>query len=288
MRVWLLSSEFSQDAAGGRARYVDHFARLLGAAGHEVVVIAQTAHACDTLIAPGVRWIGVTSSYHKLNEPNPLGRPDTHPAYPYNILSYWPALSYQMADEILRLLTRLPPPDIIESQESEALAYYLLQRKLTERTPLEKIPLLVHLHSPQFEIARWNHNPRYRLPEYWVGQMEKFCIVGADAVLSPSAFLARRVETVLGRPLEIAHIPYPVTVPSAPLSRGIQAQHLVYVGRLEVRKGVLPLVKVCSRLWEAGVVCASAASAPASAKNTATKAARTNDGRTNGCRMLQA
>ena len=69
MRVWLLSSELPQDAAGGIARYVDHFARLLGAAGHEVVVIAQTAHACDTLIAPGVRLIGLTPGYHKLNEP---------------------------------------------------------------------------------------------------------------------------------------------------------------------------------------------------------------------------
>jgi hypothetical protein len=137
-----------------------------------VVVIARTAHACDTLIAPGVRVIGLTLGYDKLNEPNPGDRPDTHPGYPYNILSFWPALSYQMADEILHLLTRLPMPDIIESQEYEALAYYLLQRKLTERTPLEKIPLLVHLHSPQFEIELWNQNP-LPIPEYWVGQVGK-------------------------------------------------------------------------------------------------------------------
>lgn len=252
MRIWLLTSEVPQEIAGGIARYVDNFARLLGAAGHEVVIISRTEQACDKPLGPGVRLIGIVPRQGQLNEPNPGGLPDTHPAYPYNILAYWPALSYQMAEEVLRLLQQLPLPDIIESQEYAALPYYLLQRKLTERTPLERIPILVQLHSPTFELTRPNQETRYRFPEYWVGQMEKFCIVAADALLSPSAFLGRCIEQTLQRPLDIPAIPLPLLMPRSIVPSQGQPGHIVYVGRLELRKGVLPLVKACSRLWSTG------------------------------------
>jgi glycosyltransferase involved in cell wall biosynthesis len=187
-----------------------------------------------------------------VDDPNPEGLPDTHPAYPYNVLSYWPALSYQIAEEVLRLLEKLPTPDVIESQEYSALPYFLLQRKLTEQTPLRKIPILVHLHSPSFELAIPNHELRYRFPEYWVSQMEKFCIVAADALLAPSAFLAKRLRQELRPDLDIATIPLPLTASDEPIAADVQPRHIVYVGRLELRKGVLPLVKACARLWEAG------------------------------------
>jgi len=252
MRVWLLTSEVTQEVAGGIARYVENFACLLGAAGHEVVVIARTEQERDKQIAPGVRLFGVPSRYARMSEANSNGLPDTHPAYPYNVLSYWPALSYQMAETVLKLLEHAPPPDILESQEYGAIPYYLLQRKLTERTPLTKIPILVHLHSPAFEMEECNQHPRYRFPEYWVGQMEKFCLVAADALLSPSTFLAQRVEKVLNRKLDIMCIPHPLTVHAEKAVSEVQPGNLVYVGRLEVRKGVLPLVRACSRLWARG------------------------------------
>ncbi len=252
MRIWLLTSEVPQEIAGGIARYVDNFARLLGAAGHEVVVIARTEQSCDKVLASGVRLIGIAPRYDRLSEPDPGGLPDTHPAYPYNVLAYWPALSYQMAEAMLSLCQQLSPPDVIESQEYGALPYYLLQRKLTEQTVLARTPILVHLHSPTFELMPLNQEPRYRFPEYWVGQMEKFCIVAADALLSPSAFLAHRMEEILQRSLNITRIPYPLVFPSDLASRQVEARQLVYVGRLELRKGVLPLVKACSRLWSRG------------------------------------
>ncbi|MBI3801789.1 MAG: glycosyltransferase, partial [Deltaproteobacteria bacterium] len=252
MRIWLLTSELPQEIAGGIARYVDNFARLLGAAGHEVVVIARTTHACDKLMAPGVRLIGITPRDTYLNEPLAGKRPEAHPAYPYNILAYWPALSYQMAEEVLRLSHHLLPPDLIESQEYAALPYYLLQRKLTERTPLARTPILVHLHSPWFELARVNRELRYRFPEYWVGQMEKFCVVSADALLSPSYHLAQSLKKTLQLSAEITRIPYPFVVPDGSVPTEGQPRHIVYVGRLEVRKGVLRLVNACSSLWAAG------------------------------------
>lgn len=252
MRIWLLTSELPQEFSGGIARYIENWARVLGETGHEVVIISRTEHPCDTQIARGVRLLGVVPRHTLLESPNPNGLPDTHPAYPYNVLSYWPALSFHMAEDVFALARQLSPPDIIEVQEYGALPYYLLQRKLTERTPLENVPILVHLHSPLFAIALQNHEPRYRFPDYWMGQMEKFCILAADAVLSPSEFLIRSLTQQLHRAFPATRIPYPFMNFAPSPADGARSRSVVYVGRLELRKGVLPLVKACSRLWDRG------------------------------------
>jgi glycosyltransferase involved in cell wall biosynthesis len=158
-----------------------------------------------------------------------------------------------MAEEVFRLAERLPPPDIIESQEYNGLPYYLIQRRLTERTRLNDVPIVTHLHSPTFELARINQAPRYRFPEYWIGQMEKFCIASADALLSPSRFLAREIQQALPQKLDITTIPLPFIIQEDYAPEIAQPNQFMYVGRLEVRKGVLPLLVSCSRLWEAGV-----------------------------------
>lgn len=252
MRIWLLTSEMPHEVAGGIARYVENFARLLGGAGHEVVIIARTEQACDSQLAPGVRLIGVVPRLARLQESPTNPQPEAHPAYPYNVMAYWPAFSYQLADEVIQLLHQLPPPDIIESQEYAAIPYYLLQRKLTEQTPLAKIPILVQLHSPTFELAVPNQEPRYRLPEYWVARMEKFCIVAADALLAPSHFLTRRMQAAFPQSPAIATIPLPLLKTSEPPRENGTRGQIVYVGRLELRKGILPLVKACSQLWATG------------------------------------
>ena len=164
MRIWLLSSEFTDESTGGIARYIDNQARLFGNSGHEVVIIALTKNTQDRIVAPGVRLIGVV--------------PYKNPRFSYKIMPYWAAFSYQLAEKVINILGKFPLPDIIESQEYNAVPYFLLQRKLTEETVLKKIPIIVHLHSPHFQIACFNQEPRYKLPQYWIGQMEKFCIIG--------------------------------------------------------------------------------------------------------------
>jgi glycogen synthase len=253
MRIWILSSELASQVAGGIAQYGNNFGCLLGAAGHEVVVIARSHEPLDEEISLGFRVIGLEPRSTRLPEPNPTAEADTHPAYPYNIMADGPAFSYQMAEAVLTLLQRLPAPDIIESQDYNALPYYLIQRKLTERTPLERIPILVHLHSPDFELERINQAPRYRFPGYWVGQMVKFCMRGADALLCPSRYLARSVQELMKFPFDIPSIPLPAPPrkDSSPLAQP-ESGHLVCVGRLQILKGTLPLLKACHRLWSAG------------------------------------
>jgi glycogen synthase len=252
MNVWLLSSEFPPTTAGGIARYVANAATMLASAGHHVTVVTPDQQESEQILPCGARVLRFRPQSWRLS-PGNADRTDTHPAFPYNILAATPALSYEMAERVGAYIRRDGVlPDIIECQEYNALPYYLLQRRMVEQHPLGEVPLLVHLHSPDFLIARANQEPRYRLPRYWVGQMEKFCLLGADALLAPSFYLRRDVEqelpAVAGR-IEVIALPYqPLQISPGLPTPG----DLVYFGRLEVRKGVVALVQSCKRLWAQG------------------------------------
>jgi glycosyltransferase involved in cell wall biosynthesis len=241
MRVWLLTSELPPDVAGGIATYVDAFARTLGAAGHEVTVFAPGATASERIVAPGVRVVRFV----------PGASTRGADVDPYAFLAEPVATSHELAGLVLARAAREGPPDVIEAQEHLALPYYLVQRKLTERTPIADTPIVVHLHSPSFGIARANQEPVFRFPDYWIGQMEKFCVAAADALVAPSRFLADWYRDALGRELDVTCIPLPLTLPSM-LAASPTPGDVVSIGRLEVRKGTLPLVRACDRLWEEG------------------------------------
>jgi len=239
MHLLILTSEFPPDL-GGIATYLEHSARMLTRAGHHVTIIAPGDARCDKQLPDGTRLIRLIP--HQTT---------SVPAF-FQTLSHWPALSYEIAETAINHLRSTGDlPDVIEVQEYGALGYYLLQRRLVDETPLRDIPILVHLHSPHSENLRVNQMARYRFPDYWVGQMEKFCINAADALLSPSRFLRDKLlkQGFTDRSIDV--IPYAGIDPSiliedfdSPVDP--QPEDIVYIGRLEVRKGVLPLVRVRS------------------------------------------
>lgn len=254
MRTLILTSEFAFDGAGGIARYVENFSRLAASAGIDVTCFGRSSHDRDERPAANLRNIAFRDGYDRLTTARRGARPDEHPAFPYNILAYAAALSYEMAERVCALLERIPRPDVIECQEYSALPYYLLHRKLTQRGVLDDIPIVVHMHGPSYEVLRVNQEPRFRFPTWWTGQMEKACVAMADAVLSPSNFLAQRVQRILGPEFRtpIARIPYPVGAGDAAAMEEPEPGEIVYVGRLQLLKGVLPMLAACSRMWAAG------------------------------------
>lgn len=253
MKIWLLTSETPFFNPGGIARYIDNFARYLAAEGHEVTVFGRDDQEREAEPVPGYRYRSVVPKWDLCGEQGPSLEADQHPAYPYNVLDYWGAFSYQMAEAVLAEIKTSGPPDVIESQEYTALPYYLLQRKLTERGPLETIPIVVNAHSPDFIIREENEEPRYQFPHYWTGRLELFCLRAADACICPSNYLARQLEDRFGDSISVTAFHLPWTDPGemeAPLPG--EAGRVLYFGRLEVRKGTLELVDACARLWKRG------------------------------------
>lgn len=251
MKIWFLTSETPNYNPGGIARYIDNFARYLADAGHQVTVISRSDHALEQEIVPGYRLVLFR---HRCNEPWDENEdlPTRQPQFPFNLLDYWTALSFQFADEVRSLCERLGPPDIIESQDYNAIAYYLQQRKLTEPGFLEGVPVLINAHSPDFILRHCNEEPAFQFPAYWVGQLEKTCFYAADAIISPSRYLAGQLESLLPD-LSVEAYPLPWTdVSQIAENVGCEEGSVLYYGRLEVRKGVLSLLQEADRMWGDG------------------------------------
>ncbi|MCW1970779.1 MAG: glycosyltransferase family 2 protein [Anaerolineae bacterium] len=257
MKIWILTDQLPANVTGGVARYVDNYARLLGARGHDVTLIAITPNTYEQAYAPGVRLVGIQQGNPAHTGLLRFPQAQQNLIKHLNTTLLWGGdQSYLLAETTIELLKRLPAPDIIEVQESCALPYFLLQRKLTELGPLQQIPILVHLHTSAFDVWRINNDLIYRLPEYWIGQMEKFGIMAADGLLCPSHYLADHVAKTCNPSLNIDVIRLPSYLPESVSlqSSHPEPRHFIYFGRLEVRKGVLPLLAACDELWAKGEV----------------------------------
>jgi len=272
MKIWLLSSEFPHPQAGGIARYVDHIARAYVEAGMDCRVIGPTRESLETCIAEGGTPLTEPprekealpyqqhlfhARYQHLEKVDTEVDADEDPAYPYNLLNKDLALSYQMAQEVEALVKKEGPPDIIETQEYKALGSFLHLRRLLEPDFLAGVPLVVFLHTPDFLVEELNQEPRFKLPRYWTGRQERNLILGADALVSPSQLMADTLREKLESPdLAIKVIPLPhgplSHYPPCPVDEA-DDRTLLFLGRLEPRKGVLQLLGTCENLWKRGI-----------------------------------
>jgi glycosyltransferase involved in cell wall biosynthesis/GT2 family glycosyltransferase len=255
MKLFLIASE-CPPVPGGIATYVDNTASLFADAGHDITIFVRSlqpgveryAHCTWIKIAPKDTELLTATGVHPLSE--------LHPAFPYNVMGYWGALSYQLAEAVIDHIRQHGQPDAIESEDFSGLAYFLIQRKLTGCPELAGVPIVLTLHSSQYMLYPANQMPSYRLADYWVGRMEKFCTLAADGIVAPTQYIADQAIAALGSNLDIQIIPLPAAPSLLSPKQLPQTQpapgDIVYFGRLEVRKGILPLIDACSRLWDSG------------------------------------
>ena len=255
MKLFFIASEIPP-VPGGIASYVGNTAAMFADAGHEITVFARSDR-------PGIEQKGtytlvriVPKDVHlvKMTTVHPLS--EKHPSFPYNVMGYWGALSYQIAETVLDYIRYHGKPDIIESEDFSGIAYFLLQKKLIGCQELQDIPIILTLHSSQYMLYPADCMPSYRLADYWVGRMEKFCTLAADGIVAPTRYIAKAAIATLGDTLNIEIIPLPASKSllnqvHQPLPQPTSGD-IVYFGRLEVRKGIIPMVEACSQLWQAG------------------------------------
>lgn len=237
MKIWYLTSEFPPEFGGGIGMYVDQVSKIMARNGHEITVFVRDTNN-DKIEQPekNLRYIRFLHCQGTI----------------YKTLGYWAALAYQYYEIVNRMLESGDKPDVIEIQEYGAIGYYILQNKLVGNKNLINIPIIVHLHTPVFELSRINQSPQYRFPNYWVGQMEKFCMNAADFLVCPSEFLKRQIQHIApNNPIEVINLPYCVDMKNYP-ERLYDSNTILYGGRTEYRKGIYQTIAIFEMLWVEG------------------------------------
>ncbi|MCI9016662.1 MAG: glycosyltransferase [Clostridia bacterium] len=230
---------------GGIGTYVENCAKMFAKSGDDVTVIVRGNNNTT---------LQTTKEGYKVLRFKQCSKPY------YSYLGYENSLAYQYYEEIKDLIKIAGKPDIIETQEYNALGQYLIQNKYLLEKELQDIPIVVHLHTPSFETLRINQFNRYEHPYYWIGEMEKFCIKGADALLCPSQFLADKLKYLVpDKEIKVINLPFSIeqedieNYSKKEITQKQDKKTILYFGRTEYRKGVLQMLKGAKELWNKGL-----------------------------------
>jgi len=239
MNYWLLTTEFPPFYGGGIATYCVNTAEMLAGQGYSITVITPDSD---------------TGSFYKKETVNnyTVMRFDPYHSKFANYIGYYAGLSYRFAEVVEQLIEEGNIPDMIESQDYQGIAYYLLQFKLLKQGPLNNIPVIITLHSPAFLYLNINRVPLYKFPDYQVCEMEKQTIVAADMIISPTKYLRNAIENEIpGSSQKIKIIPNPFAA-KLPQAEGFtyKKNKIVFYGKLSLQKGVMNLLEYFKEIWK--------------------------------------
>jgi glycosyltransferase involved in cell wall biosynthesis len=241
LRYWILTTEFPPFYGGGISTYCEQTSRMLANAGHEVTVFVPHYQSENIL--------------ESVNEKVRLIRfnPSTAPSIKF--LGFEANLSLAFSNIIIRQIEKEGQPDILESQEYNGIAYYLLQKKHLGYEGLQGLKVLITLHAPTFLYFDYNQVPLYKHPNFWTGEMERFCIRAADMCISPSAYLVEELKSRVdlnGIPLHVLPNPFESDYLLLPVPE-YNAGEVIFYGKLIPQKGCIELFKYFAELWEDGI-----------------------------------
>ena len=234
MKIWYLTSEFPPTFGGGIGMYVNIVSQLMAADGNEVSVFIHDSKNREEIVSEKMKYI----------------RFERTEKAEYKALGYWASLAYQYYKVVCDYIDREGSPDIIEVQEYNAIGYYILQYKYLGDSHLQNIKIVVHMHTPTFELCRVNRTPEYRFPEYWIGQMEKFCIKAADGLVTQSEFLKNCLLPYADKEIRVIPLPYDFNYKNE--INYECGEYLLYAGRTEWRKGIVQFIAEMDKLWRNG------------------------------------
>jgi len=245
LKIALVTNEFYPFRGGGIGTYCESQCRALVAKGHEVHVITSV-HGPDQVYGATVHRCKIpyntpAQAVPARHKKSGLGFGDK------NYLA-----SYAWAEDIKRIVETYGI-ELIECQECMAPLYYYMYNRLLD-IDARHVPVVIHLHTPSYEIALWDRRPVETPEMHMLRYMEDFCISMADAVLSPSSFLAEHISSRLPEiKAKLEVIPYPAYEQTANvelIEKKDSYKEIVFVGRLEHRKGIEILVNALLEIME--------------------------------------
>lgn len=238
-RYWILTTEFPPQFGGGIATYAWNTACMLQQKQHEVTVFI-----CDNELSvekiefyQGIRIIRFS--------PNQTGASE--------FLGYNARVSYEYAAIVKKYLALEGAPHILESQEYQAIAYYIQQFKSLGYEGFRELTILITCHAPSFLCLEYNQVPIYEFPQYWTGEMEKSSIRQADILISPSRyFVAEARKRMNWDDLTVNHLVNPLHTEEISFDQVETDQSIVCFGKLSPLKGSFEMLTYFARLWEEG------------------------------------
>jgi glycosyltransferase involved in cell wall biosynthesis len=253
MRHLIVSRELppASYTVGGIGTYVANISRLLADAGETVHLLGERWRGApdERVVERGGRLVT-----HRVRSDEPLAQPGRSSTWQEISLlrgSTFPQQAWGWNAALrAEALVEAEQIDIIEAQEWEAPLYYFLLRRALGLGPARQPPVIIQLHSPSEFIWRANQWPVTRPDFLPMRRQEEYCIASADALLCPSRYLARQAEERYGlSENSVTVIPIPIGSFSATNhARGAAAGPIVFVGRLEPRKGPIEFVEAAVRV----------------------------------------
>ncbi len=239
MKYWLLTTEYPPFFGGGISTYCKFTAKMLVDRGFNVTIFVHdnSVYDVDVKIIDKCRVVRFNSQRSDASE----------------FLGYVTNISYSFAKILEKYINIEGSPDVLEAQEYLGIAYYILQFKKLQYDWCKDIPVIITMHSPSFLYLEYNQVSTFKYPNYWIGEMERFCIQAADLLISPSQYLIDDVEkrfSITNPNLYL--LPNPYDFQEVELQKDNDLTEIVFFGKLSVQKGTFKLLAYFKNLWDNG------------------------------------
>lgn len=242
MTYWLLTTEYPPFFGGGIGTYCFNTAKMFAEKNNKVTVFISDST--------------VSSIQEKYESDNlRIVRFNPSRTNSSSFLGHLTSLSYEYAHIVKHFVEKEGKPDILETQEYMGIGYYLLQYKHLLFEWCRDIPVVVTMHSPSYLYMQYNRVPLYRYPNYWICEMERFCLIAADYVISPSQYMVDELKKNnyrISNQLSIIPNPYKPMYASVEKKGSASGDEIVFYGKLTAQKGVFELLQYFTSMWHNG------------------------------------
>ncbi|MEM9166780.1 MAG: glycosyltransferase family 4 protein [Planctomycetota bacterium] len=243
----LVSREYPPFSGGGIGTYAEAFARGLAERGDRVVVLTAHADAAKTdMVETGGEPITVVRMPLQADEAWSAPHPSLRSK---RIDRAWHRLGPHSVFAI-QVAQRLPELHgshgfaAVEGPDTGAPLHFLLERRRHERI-LPGVPIVTHVHSPSAWIERLNRTIDPRPVMHELQRMEAAQAHASDAVVTPSHGMSDWIRAHWNTQSSVLR--YPIGRQRLAADPG-PGEDVVFVGRLEYRKGIDTLLRAWSGL----------------------------------------